>query len=511
VGLRYQWTIAGSRPLNILQGIGNGCAFLDYDADGNLDILLVGAPPALFRGDGKGHFRDVTQATGLAGMRGHFLGCASGDYDNDGFDDLYLSAYRGGALLHNEGGRRFRDVTRGAGLAPQPWGSSCSFVDADGDGRLDLYVGNYVRFGPETQPQLCDVHGTFTACGPGEYGAERGALYRNLGGGRFADVTRTWGLNQVSGKTLGVAAAPLGAGGTALAVANDQVPGDLLLLRGKASEDRGKVSGMAYAADGRVYGGMGIDWGDYDNDGRLDLVIATFQNQAKPVFHNEGSTFAPQDSARLGMTSSIPFVAFGVRWLDYDNDGWLDLLFTNGHVQDNIADADLMSGPAGGAVYRQPIVLYRNLQGMRFADMSDRLGSAGRPIVGRGLAVGDYDNDGRLDALAVDAEGRPVLMHNVMPGAGNWLQVNLEGRGSNRDGYGALVILEAGGLHLTRHCHADGSYLSSSDRRVHFGLGEAHAVDRLQVRWPGGGIDTYRHLPVNRILTLREDAVRGAG
>src|SRR5579871_6578159 len=212
-GIHYRWEIPGKRPLNILQTIGNGCAFLDYNNDGNLDILLVGPKLALYRGDGHGHFTDVTHETGLDTLHGHFLGCAVGDYDNDGYDDIYITAYRGGVLLHNEHGQGFRDVTREAGLAPQPWGTSATFFDADDDGKLDLYIGDYVQFGPQTQPQLCNYHGVMAGCAPTDYRPLRGVLYHNLGGGRFQDVTHTWGLDRISGRTLGVAAAPFGPDG----------------------------------------------------------------------------------------------------------------------------------------------------------------------------------------------------------------------------------------------------------------------------------------------------------
>jgi hypothetical protein len=369
-------------------------------------------------------------------------------------------------------------------------------------------VGNYVRFGPEVRPQLCPTGPFFTACGPGDYEAERGVLYRNAGG-RFRDVTRAWGFSRTSGKTLGVAAAPLaGSRQPALALANDQVPGDLFMLGNSPAPNRGVASGTAYARDGKVYGGMGLDWGDYDNDGDLDLVVGTFQSQAKPVFRNDRGLFAALDTDQIGMRSSVPFVTWGTQWLDFDNDGWLDLLFTNGHVQDNVAEVDLLNGHAGGAVFRQPILLYRNTGAGRFTDARARLsGGAERPIVGRGLAAGDYDNDGRMDALAVDSEGRPVLLHNEGRPAGNWLLVRLLNRGG-RDDYQALVTIEAGGRRLVRHCHADGSYLSSSDPRVHFGLGKVSRVDRLRVRWASGHTQTYGPLSVNRSVTLRERAGR---
>ncbi|HZT44498.1 MAG TPA: VCBS repeat-containing protein, partial [Chthonomonadaceae bacterium] len=446
-GLHYQWTIPGKRPLNILQTIGNGCAFLDYNNDGNLDILLVGSKLALYQGDGHGHFTDVTHQTGLDTLSGHFLGCAVGDYDNDGYDDIYLSGYGTGVLLHNEAGkgkrqkakegtasppspvpspRVFRDVTQEAGIKPQPWGTSATFFDADGDGKLDLYIGDYVQFGPHTQPQLCNYHGVMAGCGPTDYKPLHGVLYHNLGDGRFQNVTHAWGLDRVSGRTLGVAAAPFGPDShPALAIANDETPGDLIVMRGAKSQDIGVTSGIAYAGT-QVYGGMGIDWGDYDNDGKLDLVIATYQNQGKLVIRNQGAAFAIQDTRQMGMFSSLTYVAFGAKWLDYDNDGWLDLLFANGHVEDNADQVSLMT--IGGSTYRQPTVLYHNRQGQRFEDTSAGLtAGAGRSIVGRGLAIGDYDNDGKMDALVVDSEGKPLLLHNVTPHAGHWLLINLIG------------------------------------------------------------------------------------
>lgn len=505
-GLEYRWEIHGPRPLTILQSIGNGCAFLDYNNDGNLDILLVGPKLALYRGDGKGHFTDVTHAVGLDQLKGHFLGCAVGDYDNDGFDDIYITAYEGGALLHNEHGRRFRDVTRDAGLAAQPWGTSAVFFDADNDGKLDLYIGDYVAFGPGTQPQLCNYGGVMTGCGPTDYKALHGVLYHNRGGGKFRDVTHAWRLDHVCGRTLGVTAAPFGSPpGAALVLANDETPGNLMLLHGTTTEDAGVRCGTAYAGS-TVYGGMGVDWGDYNNDGRLDIVVATYQNQGKLIFQNQGDGFVIQDTASLGMLSSVSYVAFGVKWLDYDNDGWLDLIFANGHVQDNANQINSV-GPLSGVTYRQPTILYHNRRDGRFEDVSARLrGGAERPIVGRGLAVGDYDNDGKIDVLIVDSEGKPLLLHNVASKTGNWLLVNLVGSKSNRDGYGAVVTAEIGARRLVRLCHADGSYLSSSDKRVHFGFGSATRVDRLQVQWPDGHRDVRRNVPVNQILRIHEGA-----
>ena len=514
-GFHYQWTIPGKRPLTILQTIGNGCAWLDYNNDGNLDALLVGTDHiALYKGDGRGHFTDVSHETGLDTLRGHFLGCAVGDYDNDGYDDLYLSGYHTGILLHNEHGKGFRDVTREAGLTSQPWGTSCAFADIDNDGRLDLYVGNYVLF-DKTTPQLCAISSIPTACSPGVYKPGRGILYHNLGNGKFQDITQKWGAAAVSGYCLGAAFADYnGTGRPSLALANDETNGDLMRNEGKKFKNVSKAAGTATDLRGSVYAGMGIDWGDYDNDGKLDLVLGTFEQQTKCVFRNHDSLFT-EESARLGLDPAIPWVAFGVKWLDFDNDGWLDLIISEGHVMDNIADVNRafdnadIPGYAKHPSYRQSIQLFHNTAGTRFTDSSSGLDAyAHRPIVGRGLAVGDYDNDGRVDVLVVDSEGVPLLLHNETAPVGHWLSFTLQGTRSNRDGYGALVTVQtstpAGGLTQTRLCHADGSYLSSSDKRVHVGLGAAIVADTVRVRWPSGQVDTFHGLRGDAAYRVRE-------
>jgi hypothetical protein len=476
-GLRYQWEIQGKRPLNILQTIGNGCAFLDYNNDGNLDILLVGPKLALYRGNGHGHFTDVTQETGLDRLHGHFLGCAVGDYDNDGYDDIYITAYRGGVLLHNEAGKGFKDVTATSGIAPQPWGTSAAFVDVDNDGKLDLYICDYAKFGPN-DIQLCPNSGILTSCGPRFYQPERGKLYRNLGGGRFADVSNTWGIPAIHGKGLGVAAADYDdSGHTSLALANDEVAGDLLQNVGKRFKEVGAESGTAFNNDGNVHGGMGVDWGDYDNDGKLDLMVATFQHENKCLYHNDGGGLFTESSAPLGIGDKTqPYVAFGVKFIDYDKT----------------------------ASYREPTILLHNEGGHSFTDQGAEAGPAfGKPIVGRGLAVGDFDNDGRQDVLVVDSEGSPLLLHNESIGVGHWLLLRLQGVKSNRDGIGAMVTVDAGGKKLLRRCATDGSYMSASDRRVHVGLGAATQAT-ITVRWPSGQVDTYHDVGVDRVLTLKE-------
>ena len=496
-GLKYRWVIAGKRPLTILQTIGNGCAFLDYNDDGRLDILLVGPRVALFKNTGGGRFSDVSAAAGLNGLKGHFLGCAVGDYDNDGWPDIYLSAYRGGALLRNLKGEKFSDTTGKSGIASQPWGTSCAWGDVNNDGRLDLYIGNYVKFGPK-EPQLCGVGAQRTSCGPRWYKPERSALYLNMGS-KFRDVSASWDLHGATGKSLGAAWADYNnTGKQSLAIANDEMAGDLMRNHGQKFKNVGAASGTAYDQNGDVHGGMGIDWGDYNNDGKLDLIVATFQGEAKSVYRKDNADFFSETSDAIGLGDSRPFVSFGTKWLDFDNDGWLDLMLANGHVQDNATAIDSTS------TYRQRIQLFHSAKG-RFSQVAERLSTeARRPIVGRGLAIGDYDNDGRVDALVVDSEGAPLLLHNQTADAGNWLSLDLQGSKANRDGIGALVTVTAKGFKQTRRCATDGSYMSSSDKRVHFGIGKADKIETIVVRWPGGGQTVLRGQAVNRIISVRQ-------
>jgi enediyne biosynthesis protein E4 len=523
-GVDYEWKVQGKRPLTILQTIGNGCALFDYNNDGNLDLLLVGTPSALYAGDGKGKFRNVSSETGVGNLKGRFLGCAIGDIDNDGDDDVYLSGYRCAALLANRTVERqsgktkpntplFENITAGSGLKQEPWGTSCAFFESvPGSGKLDLYVANYVVYTPQIEPQLCNEQGRMTSCGPRYYQPERGVFYRNMGNGKFADKTiEAVGANAVNGKGLGVAVADyLGKGRPGIAIANDEMPGDLLRPMTFTGEPKfkneGEASATAYDRDGNVHGGMGVDWGDYDNDGKFDLFVATFQNEPKSLYHNDGEgAFSDRGFLTGAGVVSTPFVAFGCKFLDFDNDGWLDIVIANGHVQDNIQDI------VPTISYRQTSLLLRNkgTTPIAYEDVTAQTGNdVGRGIVGRGLAVGDWDNDGKQDIVIADSEGKPLLLHNRSEKTGHWLGIKLIGKKSNRNGYGAVLTAQIGDKTLTRQCQSCGSYLSASDPRVHFGLGDATKIDKLTISWPSGQKTVLTDVEADQYLTITESATQ---
>jgi hypothetical protein len=509
-------------PRTILETAGHGCAFLDVDGDGQLEILLVGQPRcALYRrregrAPGTPEWEEITAAAGLD-RPGYWMGCATGDFDNDGRVDLLLTGYRCAALLRNEGGR-FRDVSAAIPLDRDAWSTSAVFFDADGDGWLDLYVGAYVRF-DRTTLQLCDYSGVRAACPPTYYDPERGRLYRNRGNGTFADATRASGLKATHGKTLGVAAADAdGDGRPDLYLANDGVPGDLYRHRSGRFQNIGVESGTAFNYESREQAGMGVDWGDYDGDGRLDLVVTTFQHEPTSLYRNEGRAAFREEAFPAGIgDATLNRLGFGVRFFDADNDGDLDLIQANGHVQDTVAQI------LPGVTFAQPTLLFENVGSGQFRDVSAAAGAAlSRPIVGRGLAVGDYDNDGRLDVLIADLDGPPLLLRNETPPSGHHLTLRLVGsvrprtpntgraigaavgRASPRDATGARITLHAGGRTQVREAGTGGSYLSASDPRVHFGVGPATAVDSVTIRWPSGRVQALRNVRTGQEMTVEE-------
>ena len=513
-GIDFKLGNANPDHVTALDAIGHGCAFLDFDGDGNLDVLLVGnAGARLYRNLGNGSFRDVTSEALPPSNGSHFLGCAVADYDGDGRPDIFLTGYGCTALYHNEGSGRFRDVTKGSGLearGPSDWTTSAAWADIDGDGKLDLYVCRYVKFTPQSK-QLCsyktlDGAPIMMACGPTQYSVEKGSLYRNEGNGRFRDITAQAGLGDEHGSGLGCQFCDFNdSGRPSLYIANDQQYSDLYLnLGGGKFKNIGVISGTALGADGAVMSGMGVDWGDYDNNGRFDLLAANYAAQPKGLYHNEGNNTFVNDSyvSGIGAPTLLP-LAFGAVFADLDNDGLLDIVFTNGHVQSHIEKVE------SGSTYLQSSQLLRNLGGGRFTDVTTETGpDFQRMILGRGIAVGDYDGDGRLDLLIVDDEGYPMLLHNDWSSTNHWIELRCVWKTPKTDAVGSKVTLTAGGVTQFREDRACGSYLSANQQIVHIGMGGTKVADKLDIRWPDGKRSTYASVAADHYYEATADTTR---
>jgi hypothetical protein len=481
-GVNFRFDV---RPRSIRQTVAPGAAIWDYDGDGWPDLWLVGQTGAtasgggkLFHNRGDGTFEDATAGSGL-GVPGPWMGCAVGDVDDDGRPDLLLTGFGDCRLFRNLGSGRFKDITRGSGLAarsPDAWATSAGFADVNGDGRVDLVIGRYVVYKP--------IKDTIKWWSPSNYEAQRPGLYLNLGNGRFRDATAQFGLGDATGKTLGLAFADLdGDGYPDLYLANDEVPCDLYVNRaGSRFVNWGVASGTAYNFSGRAQAGMGVDWGDYNGDGRLDLVVTTFEHEPFSLYQNEGDRYFSHVSFRTGFAQpTMPYIGWGVKFLDYDDDGVLDLFCANGHVR---ADA---RETGADQPYEQPLLLFHGNASGHF-DMASGPGHVdlGPPMAARGVAVGDVNNDGYPDILVASMSGAPRLFRNDNPHANRWIGFHLLGRKVNRMAIGARVAVSANGRRQIREVTTGGSYLSASDPRLLFGLGTAARVDSVDITWPGG-------------------------
>ncbi len=522
-GLHFRSTFGDPRKSTyILETTGLGAAFLDYDGDGRLDVFLAngttldpptGAAPrcALFRNKGDGQFEDVTERAGVA-RSGWGQGVAVADYDNDGRPDLYLTYFGRNVLFHNDGDGRFSDVTARAGVAASGWSTSAAFGDYDRDGVLDLYVARYVDFDPKTAPlpgsrPNCFFRGFPVMCGPRGLPGAQDVLFHGNGDGTFTDVTaRAGDLDARRYRGLGVAWGDYDNDGWPdLAVADDAQPNLLFHNeRNGTFREVALAAGVAYDEDGRERAGMGIDFGDYDNDGWLDLVITNFSGEPHALYLNQrdGTFLETTWSAAIGEPTQ-PFLGWGAGFVDFDNDGWRDLFFVNGHVYPEV-DAHHLD-----ETYAQRSLVLRNRGDGRFDDVSLAAGDdLARPWAGRGAAFGDYDDDGRVDVLVANVNDRPVLLRNESPRGNHWLTVALVGGRSNRDGLGARVVADLGTRRLLAEVHGGGSYLSQSDRRAHFGLGSSAVVPRLEVRWPSGVVDRLTDVAADRTIVVRESERR---
>jgi hypothetical protein len=507
-GIDLRWGPRDPSKLTILDMMGFGCAFLDYDGDGKLDILLVARDHVeLYRNRGNGTFENVTaHAFPDAPRQPYLMGCSVCDYDLDGHPDIFVSGYGRTILYHNEGDGTFRDVTDGSGLAargPDDWTTSAAWADIDGDGSPDLYVCRYIRFSPGDR-QLCAYDGldnaaVMMACSPTIYGVEHGSLYRNDGHGKFHEITQQAGLADAHGNGLGCMFCDFNNDGLPdLYIANDQCPADLYLNLGHGRFRNIAVeSGTAYDSNGKLIAGMGVDWGDYDNDGRFDLLVAAFSNQPKCLFHNQGNRLFANNSGASGLSApSLSSLTFGASFVDVDNDGLLDIVLVNGHVQSMAERVDTTT------TYYESALLFHNEGGGQFRDITGDAGSEfTQKIVGRGIAVGDYDGDGRLDLLVVNAEGRPLLLHNEEH-RNHFLSLRCFGGNGVSDALGARVSVTTGERTQMREVRAAGSYLSSDAPDVHFGMGDATKADKVTIRWPGGKVSSFASVAADHAYVL---------
>jgi len=512
---------------HFIETMGPGCAFVDYDGDGNLDIYMVNGHSldgselsdshnVLFRGVGDGSFTDVTQQTG-AGDRGYGMGVTAADYDNDGDIDLFVTNYGRNTLLRNQAGERFIDVTQAAGVGDEEWGVGAAFLDFDSDGHLDLYVANYVKFSLDDPREMLAPYITreagkkvaTKATGyphPGNYNGAADVLYRNGGAGAFLDVTREAGVYNPRGKGMGLVAGDYDNDGDVdIYVGNDLTPNFLYRNDGGRFTDVALLTGVAYSEDGRAESSMGVDMGDYDGDGLMDLVVPNFQGETCTLYHNDGEGFFSDQSVASGLGAPTrAYVGWGVGFFDYDNDGMLDLFMAAGHVLDNVGLFDSRTS------YRQRNFLFRNTgtsgrAGTRFRDVSADSGEGISLIdASRGVAFGDYDNDGDLDILIANCNDAAVLLRNDGGDRQHWLRVKTVGAKSNRDGIGARVELTTEEVVQIREVKSGSSLYSQSDLIVHFGLGSSTTVDRVSVRWPSGTVDTVVGVEADQIIVIRE-------
>jgi enediyne biosynthesis protein E4 len=493
--------------------MGPGCAFIDYDHDGYPDIVLIngedfpGHPHAgattlkLYHNNHNGTFTDVTRQSGLAvSMFG--LGVAVGDYDNDGFDDLFVSALGQSRLFHNNGNGTFTDVTKSAGIwGPHEFSTSAAWVDYDRDGKLDLLVANYVQWSV-TGDLYCTLDGTHKSyCTPESYKGTSVRLWHNLGGGRFEDATEKAGLGDPTSKSLGIAILDTnGDGWPDILIANDTQPNKLYINQKNGTfREGGVTAGIAFSEDGVARAGMGVDAADYDRSGHPSVLISNFANQMVSLYHNEGNGLfvdqAPQ--SEVGRATLVT-LGFGCFFFDYDNDGWPDIFVADGHIENEIERVQKRVS------YAEPPHLFRNLGGGKFTEVTGQMGTSfAAPKVARAAAYADIDNDGFLDLLVTTNAGPAYLFHNE-GGTNHSLRIKLVGTKSNRDGIGAIVQVKAGGGKQSKMLRSGSSYLAQSELVLTFGLGAQTKADEVEIQWPSGQIDKLSNVSAGETVTVEE-------
>jgi enediyne biosynthesis protein E4 len=521
-GLTLQNVCGEMKRTTIDETVGNGICLYDVDGDGRIDVFVPNGsrtrpfPPgqeprsALYRNKGDGSFEDITARAGVASTGYWAQGCVFGDYDDDGEVDLFVTGIDRYILYHGLGGGRFKDVTAASGLKGRGWSTGAAFGDYDGDGRLDLYVSHYVDYDSSSPPlpppgtlKNCFYKGAPVVCGPGGLKPSIGRLFHNEGNGVFRDVTQAAGLvTRPTGYGLGAVWSDLDLDGDLdLFVANDTTPNWLYRNDGRGHfTEIGAVSGAAYTEDGRAQSGMGVDAGDYDNDGLPDLMVTNFSHDYSTLRHNDGSLIFTDVSMPSGIgPATLPTLGWGVGFLDYDNDGRQDLFIANGHVFTNIDDRHL------GTTWKQHNQLFHNEGDGHFREVTTEAGPAFQELhSARGAAFGDFDDDGDIDIVVNNMDEPPSLLRNDGGNSSHWIGFRLVGARRNRGAVGARVLVQAGSLRMTEEIHAGSSHNSSNDPRLHFGLGAATSVDRIEIRWPLGRVQTLTGMPIDRYHTVRE-------
>ena len=513
-GIRFVHNNGATGKRYLPETLGAGVAFIDYDNDGFQDVLFAnsedwpGAPKhpstlKLYHNNRNGTFTDVTQKAGLA-VSMYGMGIAVGDYDNDGHDDVFITAVGQSRLFHNNGNGSFTDVTQKAGMGGvEEFSTSAAWVDYDRDGKLDLIVANYVQWSPK-QDIYCSLDGKRKSyCTPESYKGASIRVWHNLGNGKFEDATSKLGLLDTTSKTLGLAILDYNNDGWPdFVLSNDTQPNKLYVNdKGRRFSEAGVTAGIAYSEEGLARAGMGVDAADYDHSGNPSILITNFSNQMLSLFHNEGHGLfvdaAP--TSEIGRDTLLT-LGFGCFFFDFDLDGWLDIFVANGHIEDQIENIQKR------VRFAEPPHLFHNLGNGKFTEVTDRMGTDfAKPRVARGAAYGDIDNDGDLDVV-VTTNGGPAQLFRNDGETGHSLRVKLQGTKSNRDGIGAIVRVHAGGNNQWLMMRSGSSYLSQSELVLTFGLGNASKADRMEIEWPSGQRDTLHDIGVDQIITVQEGA-----
>ena len=505
--------VASPEKKYIVESMSGGVAFFDYDNDGDADVYLVNSLTVdlvkskgktksdLYRNDGNGKFTEVGVKAGVSDI-GWGMGVATGDYNNDGFEDLYVTCLGPDHLFKNNGNGTFTNVTAKAGVSDPRWSTGASFVDYDRDGDLDLFVANYVDFDVNNLPefgqgQTCQYKSIPVQCGPRGLKGAGDSLFRNNGNGTFTEVSKQAGVSDPDGfYGLGVMTSDFDDDGLIdIFVANDSTPNFHYRNNGDGTfKEIGFSAGTAVNENGSEQGCMGVTAGDYDHDGKFDLFVTNFADEYNTLYRNDGrNSFTDVSYAAKVAAVSLPHVGWGTKFFDYDNDGWVDLFVANGHVYPQLPS------------YRQPRLLHRNNRDGTFAEVSADFGAIlTENRASRGIAFGDLDNDGDVDLMITDLDGSPQLLRNDNGNANNSILIKTVGVKSNRGGVGARVKVVSGDLTQIDEVRSGDSYISQSDQRLHFGLEKRTKVDLIEVRWPSGNVDKFNNLGVNRIITIKE-------